>query len=70
MGQRRCESPDIPIRPINIICISNASGVGQCYNPASGQNEARSMENYVCKDVADFNRQEEWIEQVLESCKK
>lgn len=69
-GQRRCESPDIPIRPISIICISNASGIGQCYNPATGKNEPRSMENHVCKDVADFNRQEEWIEQVLESCKK
>ena len=68
-GQRRCESPDIPVRPLNIICISNASGTGQCYNPSSGKNEVRSMDNYVCKDISDFNRQEEWIEQVLESCK-
>lgn len=69
VGQRRCESPDIPVRPLNIICISNASGIGQCYNPSSGKNEVRSMDNYVCKDISDFNRQEEWIEQVLESCK-
>ena len=66
MGQRReCIAPVIPTRPPENLCISNASGVGQCWNPVLQRNEVRSMENYVCKNISDYNRQEEWIEAVL-----
>lgn len=66
MGQRReCEPPVIPIRPVDMFCISNASGVGQCYNPITQKNEIHSMENYVCRDISTDNRQQEWIDSVL-----
>lgn len=66
MGQgRACVPPVIPSRPPENLCISNASGTGQCWNPVLQVNEVRSMENYVCKNVSDYNREEEWIRAVL-----
>jgi hypothetical protein len=70
MGQRReCEAPVIPTRPPTIICISNAQGIGQCYDPITGKNTPTSMENYVCKNISDYNRNEEWIDSVLNAVK-
>lgn len=57
--------PVIPVRPQEIICISNERGIGQCYNPETQKNEVRSMENYICKDISTHNRGEEWIEMLL-----
>lgn len=65
LGARRsCEIPELPVRPQELLCISNAQGIGQCYNPVTQKNEVQSMENYVCKNISDHNRHEEWIETI------
>lgn len=67
-GQRRaCEPAVLPTRPVDITCISNASGIGQCYNPVTQKNEVTSMENHVCRNISVENRQQEWIESVLKA---
>jgi len=64
-GQRRCESPSIPVRPSIMNCISNAVGVGQCFNPITQKIEVKSMENFVCTSAKDHLDNEEWIKQIL-----
>lgn len=71
MGNRRsCDPVELPIKPLELICISDAHGIGQCYNPLTGKNEVKSMENYICKDVSNYNREQEWIDEVKRVCGK
>lgn len=65
-GQKRCEPVEIPARPAVSICISNASGIGQCYDPITDKTESRSMENHVCFSSKDFILTEEWIKAVTQ----
>lgn len=65
-GQRRCEPVELPPRPVTIVCISNGSGVGQCFDPITQKNEVRSMENHVCMSARDHMSMEEWIKTITE----
>lgn len=65
MGRRQsCDPPNLPIRPIQILCIEGDGGIGQCFNPSTGLNEVRKMKNYVCTPAEDHQSQEEWIDSI------
>jgi len=71
MGQRRaCEAPVIPDRPKQTICISNASGVGQCLDPVTGVVSPVNMQNHICTNISDYNKNEEWIDVLLRAIRQ
>lgn len=68
LGTRKsCDPPVIPIRPQELFCIAGNNGTGQCFNPNTGKNEVKLIENYVCKHISQYNREQEWIDDVLRS---
>ena len=71
MGRVRCEAPDLPARPQQLVCIANGSGGGGCFDPRQNPPEFHrdSILNFVCADPKENQAQEEWIEQVINSCK-
>lgn len=72
MGQRRCESPQVPERPLQEICISNLDGSSECFDERqspSGYTKPPTK-NQICTNPTDHIAQEEWIRVLLEACKK
>lgn len=70
MGTRReCESPIIPPRPPKNLCISNGDGTCEMWNSVTQKNERVADINFICKNVSDFNRDQEWIDTIIEACK-
>lgn len=71
VGRNRCSGQDIPVIPQQTICIANASGGGGCYDPRQNPSEFNrdSINNFVCYDPIENNVQEEWVKQIIDSCK-
>lgn len=68
MGQgRQCTPPSLPPRPRAVVCIANDNGTAQCFNPATDTWDVKPIKNYVCLSPTDYNRDEEWIDAILES---
>lgn len=67
MGTRReCDSVTIPARPPKNLCISNGDGSCEKWNSVLQKNEHISnTTNYICKDISDYNREQEWIDSIL-----
>jgi len=73
MGTRRdsCDQPPvIPPRPPKNLCISNGDGTCEKWNSITQKNEHVSDLNYVCKNVSDYNREDEWIDTLIELLKQ
>lgn len=71
MGTRResCEPQIIPTRPPKNLCISNGDGTCEKWNSITQKNERELDINYVCKNVSDYNREQEFIDTLLELLK-
>ena len=68
MGDRRaCEPPVIPVRPPKNLCISNGDGTCEMWNSITQKNEHVQDVNFVCKNVSDYNREQEFIDKLLEA---
>ena len=72
MGQRResCDKPIVPTRPPKNLCISNGDGTCEMYNSITHKNEHVLDINFVCKNVSDYNREEEYLDSLLEILKQ
>lgn len=64
-----CEPQVIPIRPPKNLCISNGDGTCELYNSITHKNEHVSDLNFVCKNVSDYNREEEFLDTIIEMLK-
>jgi hypothetical protein len=72
MGQRRCESPEVPQRPPQEICITNPNGSFECFDnrrDPSGYSKP-AEDGQICTNPQDHIAQEEWIRVLLNACKK
>jgi len=71
MGTRRdgCDKPIVPARPPKGLCISNGDGTCEKWNSITQKNERELDINFVCKNVSDYNREQEWIDLLLELLK-
>ena len=71
MGQRRCESPSLPVRPLTELCLTNDDGSSECFderqNPSSYHKPPTAGQ--VCKNVHDYTAEEEWLKSVLSTCR-
>lgn len=68
MGQRReCESPVIPPKPPQTLCIANANGTASCIDPVTNKVVIVPIENFVCQNISDHMREVEWIDTVLKA---
>lgn len=67
MGQRRCDAPVLPVRPLTIVCVSNERGSAICFDPVHNQNIEISSKNLICTTPSDYQAQEEWIKAILEA---
>lgn len=67
-----CETPILPPRPDQELCIANDISGGGCFdirkNPA--EYKKPSIMNYTCSNAEDVRAQEEWIKFILKSCGK
>lgn len=72
MGQKRdtCESPVLPARPPKNLCIANGDGTCEKWNSVLQKNEHISDLNFVCKNVSDYNREQEYIDLLLDLLKQ
>lgn len=73
MGPRResCEPKIPPTRPPKNLCISNGDGSCEFYNSITHKNEhVPNTVNFVCKDISSYNREQEFIDDILELLKR
>jgi len=73
MGPRRdsCEPKPIPTRPPKNLCISNGDGSCEFYNSITHKVEhVPNTVNFICKDVSSYNREQEFIDDILELLKR
>jgi hypothetical protein len=68
---KRCNTDPVPVRPLELICVSDGRGLGGCFDPRIPANlvlptdKVPSTVNMVCVPAQDNQAKEEWIRNLL-----
>lgn len=62
MGKSRCESPELPTKPMVQVLLARPNST------AIFNEQQVNIENYVCMSPDDFTHKEIWIRDVLRAC--